>query len=101
MFSTSIASVSRKVIYGVYAGIKTATTRTQNRTLPNLEPHFAGGKPHQFQIRDYPFFTFSIKVHYVMQIIEVALTRWRIQIAPPTVLSASGAMFMIYSLVLL
>ena len=47
------------------------------------------------------FFTFIIKVHSVMQIIEVALTRWRIQIAPPTVLSASGAMFMIYSLVLL
>ncbi len=37
----------------VYAGIKTATTRTRNRTLPDLEPHFAGGKPHQFQIRDY------------------------------------------------
>lgn len=75
--------------------------RNKNRNDTDSEPHFAGGKPHQFQIRDYPFFTFSIKVHSVMQIIEVALTRWRIQIAPPTVLSASGAMFMIYSLVLL
>ena len=68
--------------------------RNKNRNDTDSEPH-------QFQIRDYPFFTFSIKVHSVMQIIEVALTRWRIQIVPPTVLSASGAMFMIYSLVLL
>lgn len=44
----------------VYAGIKTATTRTWNRTLPDLEPHFAGRKPHRFQIKDNPFFTLCI-----------------------------------------
>jgi len=28
----------------VYAGIKTATTRTRNRTVPDLKPHFADGQ---------------------------------------------------------
>ena len=35
-------------------------TRTWNRTLPDLEPHFAGRKPHRFQIKDNPFFTLCI-----------------------------------------
>lgn len=30
----------------VYAGARTALTRTFDRTLPDLEPHSAGVKPH-------------------------------------------------------
>ena len=31
---------------GVYAGARTTLTRTFDRTLPDLEPHSAGVKPH-------------------------------------------------------
>ena len=33
-------------VNNVYAGARTALTRTFDRTLPDLEPHSAGVKPH-------------------------------------------------------
>ena len=47
LFRDPVAVVDHKLsVDAVYAGARTALTRTFDRTLPDLEPHSAGVKPH-------------------------------------------------------